>query len=52
MDGLTGQLLAQGAVDELVLLHPAQAREGRGHDADLQVIATPSQVFHLDGRIR
>ena len=29
VDGFAGQLLAQSAVDELVLLHPAQAREGR-----------------------
>jgi len=38
MDGLAGQLAAQGAIDELVLPHPVEPGEGAGHHLDLEVV--------------
>ena len=51
MNRFAGQLLTQGAIDELVLFHPAEPCEGGGNDAHLQVIASPGQVFDLHRRI-
>ncbi len=51
MNGFAGQFLPQGAVDQLVLLHPAEACEGGGDDAHLQVIPSAGEVFHLNRRV-
>ena len=51
MDGLAGQLAAQGAVDELMLTHPVEPGESAGHHLDLQVVATTGEILHLHGGI-
>lgn len=51
VDRFTGQFLTQGAVDELVLPHSAQAGEGRRDDANLKMIASAGQILHLHRRV-
>ena len=47
MDRLRGQLIAQGAVDQLVLLDPGQPLKGGGKHPHLEVITPTGEVFHL-----
>lgn len=46
MDRAT-DLIAEHAVDELVLLDPAESVEAVGHDLGPEVIAAAGQVLHL-----
>ena len=41
-------LALQGGIDELMLAHPGQAREGRGHDARTLVVAVAGQIVDND----
>ena len=48
MDGFPGQLLAQGAIDQLVLLDAVQSGKGARHDLDLKMVATTGEIFDLE----
>ena len=52
VNGLTGQLLAERAIDELMLLHPREVTKALGHNGDLQVITASGEIFDLNLRIR
>lgn len=52
MNGFAGELLAEGAIHKLMLLHPREIAEALGHHGDLQMIATTGEIFDLNLRIR
>ena len=52
MNGFTGELLAEGAIHELMLFHPCEIAKAFRHHGDLQMIATTGEIFDLNLRIR
>lgn len=47
MDRFAGQLISEGAVDELMLPHSGQTSEGLGHDIDLEMVSTTGEILNL-----
>ena len=52
VNGLAGELLAKGSIDELMLFDPCEITKALGHNGDLQVITAPGEVLDLNLRIR
>ena len=48
MNGFSGQFLVESFIDKLVLFDAAQASESCRDNLQLQVIATPGEILHLD----
>ena len=52
VNGLAGELLAKGSINELMLFDPCEITKALGNHGDLQVITAPGEVFNLNLRIR
>jgi hypothetical protein len=47
MDCLTGQLIAQGAINQLVLLNAGEIPKPFGYHLNLEVITTTCEILYL-----
>ncbi len=52
VNGLAGELLTKGSIDELMLFDPCEITKALRNHGDLQVITASGEVFNLNLRIR
>ena len=52
VNGFAGELLAEGAINQLMLFYPCEISKALRNNGDLQMIPSTGEIFDLDLRIR